>query len=390
MDRQSQTDRLTFWAAVSTEHYARRFNRLMDTFQDLSEAFACARAGKADSFRFLPDRTVDRLMAAAGEGYLDALLDQLDKKEIGVCLRTDETYPPLLKKIPDAPSLLYYRGKLPACWQPAIAVVGARTPTEYGKEMAKVFSYSFVKNGVTVVSGMAAGVDACAARGALTDENAPFPTVAVLGSGVDVIYPGENRGLYQQILSRGAVISEFAPGTPPARENFPIRNRIISGMSLGVLVVEARERSGTFITAGFALEEGREVFAIPGRITDRLSVGTNCMIQRGEAKPVFCPEDVLNEIGVNPQPALEKENSLPLSSLSPVCREIWRLLKTGDQTIDQLCERLKLPAGSVNSGLTELLFSGIMKQLPGRVYSLDPSGPAIMDDMVNGGTKTDV
>lgn len=159
-------------------------------------------------------------------------------------------------------------------------------------------------------------------------------------------------------------------------------------MSRGVVVVEAAERSGTSITAGYALEEGREVFSIPGRITDKLSAGTNRMIQRGEAKAVFCPDDVLSEFGVSSpgKPAEEQACTLPLSTLSPVEGRIWQLLSKGDKTVDELCEALGLPVGSVNSALTAMMFSGIMKQLPGRIYTIEATGVIITDDTINGGT----
>lgn len=388
----NESQRMTFWAAWATAHHCGRFDRLCSYYPDLGEAFALARAGRKGPLDFLPEGTVEHLCLGAEDGFLDGLMEQMDRKGIDVCFREDGEYPPLLSHICAPPSMLYVKGRLAADPPLPIAVVGTRGPTEYGKQMAEVFGRAFAKSGCCVVSGMAAGVDAYAARGALSAGEAIFPTVAVLGCGVDVVYPATNRKLYEEIVARGAIVSEFPPGTKPAREHFPIRNRIISGMSRGVLVVEAAEKSGTSITAGYALEEGREVFAVPGRITDRMSEGTNRMIQRGEAKPVFCPGDVLAEFGLADSEAegLPPPTAVPLGSLSPTEQAIWRVLKTGDKTVDELCETLALPVGQINSGLTAMLFSGIMKQLPGRVYSLDPAFSVAANDSVNGGTGKNV
>ena len=223
--------------------------------------------------------------------------------------------------------------------------------------------------GACIVSGMAYGIDKVAAIAALERSKAETPTIAVLGSGVDVVYPEENRKLYDEICDKGAVVSEFLPGTVPDSKHFPQRNRIISGISRGVVVAEAAIKSGTRITADFALEQGRDVFAIPGRITDPFCQGTNQMIQQGAAKPVFCVDDILEEYGMRSDKAI-RMTEIDESFLSFEQTLIVRLLKAGEKTIDELCEMTQFEPGKLNSALTEMEISGIIKQSPGRIYGI--------------------
>ena len=363
--------RLHLWLSYGTEHFTRCRSRVLARYADLNEAFALAARGGAAAFDFLPARAAARLTEAATEGFLDGYRERLERTGIRVAFPFQPEYPALLKEIHDPPGALYYRGRLLGEPPLPIAVVGSRAATDYGKDVARLFSHAFSTAGATVISGMASGVDASAARGALDCVGADYPTVAVLGTGVDLVYPAANRRLYEEIMERGAVISEFLPGTEARREHFPIRNRIMSGMAKGVLVVEAGERSGTAITAGYALEEGREVFAVPGRITDPQSLGVNRMIRQGEAKPVFCPEDVLCEFGVTGRGEPSALGRAPdLSDLSREEKTVAAALLSGEKSFDELCECLPYPPGLLNSYLTALEFSGIMKQLPGRIYAL--------------------
>ncbi len=364
--------KLRLWAHCGTECAAKQNRALRARFPDLHEAFALAQRGDGSAFPFLPPRTAERLVAAAQDGWMERFVEMLIKKRIDFVLDDEREYPALLKEIHDAPDLLFVCGSLPAEPALALSVIGTRAPSDYGRDVARLFAHTFAEAGAVVVSGMASGVDACAARGALDCAKAACPTVAVLGTGVDVVYPAENRRLYAEIIARGAVVSEFLPGTGPQPHQFPIRNRIMSGMSHGVVIVEAGERSGTSITAGFALEEGREVFAVPGRITDAKSLGPNRMIRCGEAKPVFSAADVLVEFpgfaGGAPEGEVEH---VALSDLTDAQQRVVKQLREGEYSIDALCENLALPIGELNSILTELHFSGIIKQLPGRVYTLD-------------------
>ncbi|MCM1543050.1 MAG: DNA-processing protein DprA [Blautia sp.] len=214
------------------------------------------------------------------------------KDDISFITPFDREYPEKLRNIPDAPSGLYVRGRLPVETDITVAVIGARECSDYGRYVAEGLGAFFGKNGVTVVSGMAKGIDGISQWAAL---EAGGTSVGVLGCGVDICYPARNRELFDRLLEQGTVFSEYPPGTPPRSMNFPARNRIVSGLADAVVVVEARSRSGTLITVDMALEQGREVFVVPGRITDRLSDGCNRLIKQG-AGMLLSPEELLEEL----------------------------------------------------------------------------------------------
>ena len=275
----------------------------------------------------------------------------------------DKEYPSLLKEISDPPPFLYLKGKLPNS-ATSIAVVGSRRASDYGISVTTRLSRELAEQGVTIVSGLALGVDAAAHRGALQLSGA---TVGVLGCGIDLIYPPENRGLYREMEEKGAIVSEFAPGTPPDAPNFPRRNRIISGMSRGVLVVEAAERSGSLITARFALEQGREVFAVPGNINFRASRGTNSLIKEG-AKLVETVADIMGELppGGNLPQWARKQNF----NLSPDEEKLTALLAEKPLQIDELTVRSGLTVPAVSAMLLRLELQGAVMQIPGKIFSL--------------------
>ncbi len=290
----------------------------------------------------------------------------------------DDAYPALLRQIYDPPIVLYVRGAAEALLAPAIAVVGTRHPTPYGIGMAERLSCDLAARGLVIVSGLARGVDSAAHRGAL---NAKGRTIAVLGTGVDVIYPRENTRLADNILANdGAIVSEFALGTFAAPQNFPIRNRIISGLALGVLVVEAGEYSGTRITARNALEQNRELFAVPGNVTSKNAWGPNTLIKQG-AKLTATWEDVFEELPSNikaqlapPQGSATEAGaaaSLFEEKLGPQEQKVYSLLRADEPTqIDELVEKLdgKLSPSEIFSALFELELASKIKQLPGKNY----------------------
>ncbi len=281
--------------------------------------------------------------------------------QLGVDLVTweDPNYPERLQQIYDPPPLLYVRGSLHTEDRAAVAVVGSRYPTQYGQAAAQRIARGLSQRGVTVVSGLARGVDSCAHQSAL---NAGGRTLAVLGCGIDIIYPPENEELFERIASRGAVVSEFPFGTPPDRDHFPIRNRIISGLSLGVVVVEATLRSGSLITARFALEQGREVFAVPGNVDSARSDGTNRLIRDG-AKLVMQAEDILEEI----LPALQSRFMAPPPEpdLTEDEKRIFSILGRDALHIDAVIARTALPSATVSALLLSLELAGHIRQLPG-------------------------
>ena len=368
------------WLNYGTEYNARLFQRIASRYDSLAETKNAFENG-AEWVSALPESIRARLQEARQTGVLERLIEQMQKKNICFTFPGDERYPKLLSEISDPPSVLYYIGKIEPDPELSIAMIGSRHPSKYGVEVAKRFGYELACAGALVVSGLAEGIDACAARGALDAKHAICPTLAVLGCGVDVVYPASNRNLYLEIIERGAVVSEFLPGTRVERYHFPIRNRVMSGLAHGTLVVEAAERSGTSITAGYAHDQGRDVFAVPGRIGDEMSAGPNGMIARGEAKPVFSPEEILAEFSCLYVPAETRPpaNIVLLSSLGEEQRAICRLLKSGEMSFDELCDSLALPIGSMNANLTELQFSGILQVLPGRRYCIDTDRVKLKD-----------
>ena len=291
----------------------------------------------------------------------------------------DARYPAQLKQIYDPPLILYVRGNDAVISQPGIALVGTRHPTPYGSGMSERLACDLAARGLVIFSGMARGIDTAGHRGAIA---AKGKTVAVWGTGVDVVYPKENTRLVEQILALGgAVISEFPIGTFPAPQNFPIRNRIISGISLGVLVVEAAEYSGTRITARCALEQNREVFAVPGNVTNKGSWTPNTLIKQG-AKLVATWEDVWEELPADVRLTLQPEGGnesqteqtaslFGETELSPHEKKIFALLKADEAThIDEIVERLEpaLSSSEIFAALFELELAGKVKQLPGKNF----------------------
>ena len=291
----------------------------------------------------------------------------------------DPAYPSRLKEIYDPPLTLYVRGSLEVLTQPGLAMVGTRHPTPYGSGMAERLACDLAIHGLVIISGMARGVDTASHRGAIA---AKGKTLAVFGTGVDVIYPKENSRLSEQILAfGGAHISEFPLGTFAAPQNFPIRNRILSGMAVGVLVVEAAEYSGTRITARCALEQNRDVFAVPGNVTNKNSWGPNTLIKQG-AKLVATWEDVWEELPTEVRlaltPAASPESSgassaslFPDEGLPPHEKRILSLLKADEAThIDELVERLEteISSSEIFAALFELELAGKIRQMPGKNF----------------------
>jgi len=281
----------------------------------------------------------------------------------------DADYPSLLREIFDPPAILYIRGKQWDSALPQVAIVGTRRPTGYGINCAERFAEDLAARGMAVTSGLARGIDAAAHRGALRGG----VTYAVFGSGLDFVYPRENRKLAENTEEKGAVVSEFPLGTPPSPENFPIRNRIIAGMALGVVVVEAAEYSGSLITARLALEGNREVFAVPGNITSANSFGPHVLIRQG-AKLVAGWQDIVEEL---PHPIRERVllpliaqmEAAPQPALEGAQKAVWDTLSLHDAVaIDALLSRVSLPAPDVYSALLSLETLNLIRQLPGNKY----------------------
>lgn len=298
-------------------------------------------------------------------------LELIERNQVRIITLFDETYPENLKEIFDPPILLYVKGELLAEDLACVAIVGSRRTSFYGRQTAERISQDLAQKGITVVSGMARGIDTASHRGALKGGGR---TIAVLGNGLNLIYPPENAKLADEIAQSGALISEFPMKMPPYKENFPRRNRIISGLALGVVVVEAAQRSGSLITAGFALEQGREVFAVPGRADSFSSKGTHNLIKEG-ARLVENYEDIIEELS----PILEKYiHEMPLRAkkeeevfqpkLDGAEKVIYDSLSTEPKHIDLVADSTNLPISQILSTLMKLEVRRLVKELPGKMF----------------------
>jgi len=323
----------------------------------------------------LPVPNEDRLALARARHDL-ALCQRLG---FTVLARADPGYPQLLDRIFDPPSVLYLWGSLAPADALALAIVGSRRATPYGLQMAERLASELASRGLAVVSGLARGIDAAAHRGAL---DAGGRTLAVLGSGLDLIYPPEHRALAERIAASGAVLTEQPLATPPLAANFPRRNRILSGLTLGTIVVEATGKSGSLITAGHALDQDREVFAVPGAVGEPGSEGTHRLIQQG-AKLVTCAEDVLAELRPDVLAALRPppvgasnerggSDGLPLSEVERAV--LARIPAAGAVGPDRIAEATGLPAARVLAALVALELHGAVRSFPGGSYGRNPLG----------------
>ncbi|MGA8013197.1 MAG: DNA-processing protein DprA [Candidatus Acidiferrales bacterium] len=283
-------------------------------------------------------------------------------------------YPARLREIYDPPPLLYVLGNIELLNRHLISVVGARRPTPYGNQMAERLSRDLADRGLVISSGLARGIDASAHKGALS--SAAGATIGVLGCGIDVVYPKENKKIFEQIEQRGAIISEFPIGTFPAPQNFPIRNRIIAGMALGVVVVEGAQYSGSLITARLAMEFGREVFGVPGHVAQPSSFGPNQLIKQG-AKLVTGWEDIVEELPTPVRAELmpvesashEERAALVEGSLGPTERPLYGLLSVDEaQHVDELVELSGLTSSEVLAALFDMELKGVIRQLPGKQF----------------------
>jgi DNA processing protein len=286
---------------------------------------------------------------------------------------TEPEYPQTLLQIYDPPVFLYVRGDPQVLNLPSISIVGTRKPTLYGTQMAQRLGRELAARGLVVVSGMARGIDAIGHQGAM---EAHGRAIGVLGTGIDVCYPKENKKLYEKVLERGAIISEFPLRTHPAPENFPVRNRIVAGMPLGVVVVEGAQYSGSLITARLAMEFGREVFGVPGNVTQPVSFAPNQLIKQG-AKLVTCGEDVIEELPTPvraalvqaEQPETEQRNLLAAAALNGSEKKLYELLSIEQPVpIDDIVERSGLNSSEVLATLFNLEMKGIIRQLPGKQF----------------------
>jgi len=336
-----------------------RFRKLLSFFGDLSRAW---QAGSAElQAAGLSEKNVADLSAKRNTLDPLALPDQLRTKGISFFTWLDDAYPRYLKEIAQPPPVLYCKGSITAEDDLAVAIVGTRNVTAYGKQITQDTAEYLARNGVTIVSGLARGVDGLAHHSAI---EAGGRTIAVLGSGVDIIYPPEHRKLAERIQEHGAIVSDYAPGTKPDGINFPPRNRIISGLSRGTIVIEAGEKSGALITAKFAVEQDREVFAVPGSVLSPMSRGTNDLIGEG-AIPMTNPKAVLDALRI-------EEGSRVVNSKEPelndIERTVLRVLGQDSLHIDDICVRMDLSVERLTVALTMMELKGLVVREQGMVY----------------------
>ena len=386
---EARRETLLYWLALHLTPGlgAQRALRLVKIFGHPEGIFHASLSEMQAAMPQLPKATAESIHA--GIAFEDAA-DEMRKAEgagVQVVPYQDPRYPARLKEIYDPPLLLYVRGRAELLAGHTVAVVGTRRPTPYGRSVAEKLSRDMVRKGLTHVSGLARGVDAASHAGALEGGGA---TVAVLGTGVDTPYPKENRKLYEEIVHRGCVVSEFRMGTTPFPQNFPLRNRIISGMSLGVMVVEGAQYSGSLITARLAIEHNREVFAVPGNIVSAQSWGPNLLIKDG-AKLVQTADDIVEELPLEiraelatraqerrAEAAEDPEKGFDLALASPAAKRVYRvlLLDEARHVDDIIRECGDMAPPQTLAALSELELLGAIRQLPGKTFiRAYPDGP---------------
>ena len=343
------------------------FKKLATSFPDPTQAFSVSSA-ELERVAGLHRDAIDGLVNFSGWVEIDDELRRVRNAGVEIVRFTSPGYPARLRMIADPPPCLYIKGALSPEDDKAVAIVGSRSASDYGRRVARNLARGLASLGFTVVSGMARGIDGAAHESAL---QAGGRTIAVLGSGVERAYPPEHEGLYRRISEHGAVVSELPVGTRPLAFNFPARNRLISGLSLGVVVVEATEKSGSLITAALALEQGREVFAVPGEAGASRSRGAHRLIRQG-AKLVETVDDIIEEIA--PQLAgragdrTEPPARVLPSNAGESTRKVLALVQDNPLQVDQVIERSGLPAAQVLEILLELELQGFIRQSPGKIY----------------------
>lgn len=366
-------EKLKYWVWLSSIPGigARKSARLIELFGEPEKIWFLPEE-QLRKTTFLNETNIRQIVDKKHRSEAQRHMEMIFQKNISVITIKDESYPFYLKNIHDPPIALYIKGTLYKD-EKSVAVVGARRATPYGLEIAEKLSFELARHGITVISGMARGIDSHAHNGTL---KAGGRTIAVLGCGLDKPYPAENKLLMEKITEHGAVISEYVPGTPPLPGNFPARNRIISGLSHGVVVIEAGEKSGSLITADFALEQGRDVFAVPGNVGNSSSKGSNRLIKEG-AKLVTCAKDILEELNI-PNLCSSKQDSsdrdIKMQKVYEKLNEnekiIWSCLEAEALHIDLIAKKSGLSIQAVNSILVMMELKGLVEPLPGKLFKL--------------------
>lgn len=354
------------------------YRKLLNVFHDPQEVFTASSASLR-SIPGLPEKTIANILQFDVERAVQGELDAILSGQAHIVTWQDDEYPDALKNIFDPPPILYLKGQRLHAHDVMVAIVGSRKSSTYGRTVAEQLAKQFALKGVTVVSGMARGIDSAAHRGTI---HAGGQTIAVLGCGVDVVYPPEHADLYEEIIAKGTILSELPMTTKPDRRNFPARNRIISGLSLATVVVEAGEQSGALITADMALEQGRDVFAVPGNINSGSSKGTNRLIKQGAAL-IEHADDVLNAISSEIRRELHQDTqpelpfhaaqptpiiSLPPLALTPQEELVLNVIPAEPIHIDDIAMQSQLASGLVSATLMMLEMKNVIRQLAGKMF----------------------
>ena len=346
-----------------------RARSLLEHFGDATKILSASKSALL-RVRNIGDDTAENIFSWEKSVDLAGELKRIADFGCHVLTGSDEHYPPLLREIYDPPLVLYVRGTLTAKDKNSVALVGSRMTTHYGIETTRKLAYQLAYTGVTVVSGGARGIDTAAHQGALSSQGR---TIAVLGTGINLVWPPENAKLFERIAANGAVMTQFPFNRPADKQSFPIRNRIVAGMTLGTVVVEANLSSGALITANFATEYGRQIFAVPGRIDSPRSKGCHDLIKKG-AKLCEGVEDILSEFeylfpASNQPPTAGATGVLPALELNENEQKIFAAVKAEDQnSIDEIIRASGLPSSAVNVALFSLEMKRLVKQLPGKMF----------------------
>ncbi len=322
-----------------------------------------AEEGELRKQKFLTEKDIDVIKRAQKERNLKENYEKLQSSDIRFIPFFDRNYPAGLREIPDYPYALYVKGRIPDKSRMSAAIVGARRCSRYGEAMALEYGEELARAGIQIISGMARGIDGAGHRGAL---NVGGETFAVLGCGVDVCYPRENTGLYMDIQKNGGILSERCLGEPPLPAYFPLRNRIISALSDIILIVEAKERSGSLITADLGLEQGKDIYALPGPVTSALSRGCHQLIRQG-AGILISPEELLNELNIQRHKSFENKNKNKKELETPE-NMVYSCLDLFPKSISELIRSTKIPSGELLQILTALEIKGLVKEISKNYY----------------------
>ena len=359
---QKSNDPALFWIGLCSIPGVGRvtFRKLAHHFGSPERALAASQDELGNAG--LSERMIAAIVSFSWREHAEKELEKARDAGVRIVTADDTAYPPALRNTPDPPLFLYIKGSLR--YEDGVAIVGTRKPTHYGLTVTHRIAYELAAAGLTIVSGLARGIDTQAHRGALA---AKGRTIAVLGCGIDIVYPPENSDLLERISGNGAVVTENPFGTKPEAGYFPARNRIISGLSHGTVIVEATEDSGSLITANYTLEQGRKLFAVPGNISSTNSRGTNSLIKRG-AVLVEGSEDILRNFGINRPGTGQKRGTRPLPALTSDEECVLNCITSEPRHIDVIMNDSRLAAGRLSGVLITLELKRLAKQLPGKYY----------------------